>query len=628
MLVQSRGGKINANGELAMLGQAKHILNDKSRNIKYSFQLEGCIQTKVYTQKHSTMEVNLDSYSFTIDSPNRYDRDPTAFNFTALAAKFSVDGRGEEFVLRSASSAGAVPRKAYDELIGQGHDILEPASPLGYNVEDLRICFKGYLPQRGYLRITKEAFGQNFALFVLANLSGIDIVTAERILRRQNDSEKSQTLKPDKYQRSQENLLLNSFFGDYPRKYSSRAAKLLLDYIQQFNQVISQDALLENGDTSLSRESKNYLYGESYLNRIENFDLGLLERRLRSCNNFKDLVRVGEWVYHVIFRGWRYIPLAIKFNQTVREYSLNEIEMLSLALGSRVFGLLSGLESSAYVVNEYMSKIRYLAPLRARPQPAYSVERTSEWTPVGLDGASTAAFLYQRLVVQGSLEERRLRTLKLNNWIKDLNIGSGLRVNAPDKFGYSLEIDVRDENNSEAEVWRDLTQIGTGVSQCLPILALLLDAPKNGLLLIEQPELHLHPAMQGRLMEILASASNEFGIICETHSEYFISRLRRMMAIDFLRTNRESNENIPTEVVSKISDDPSISPANVGFYWTEEFRRGHKSQGYNLIELKTNDVNDISYWPDGFFDSAEKDLSDVYMIKSSPRRSSRVDGGQ
>ena len=90
----------------------------------------------------------------------------------------------------------------------------------------------------------------------------------------------------------------------------------------------------------------------------------------------------------------------------------------------------------------------------------------------------------------------------------------------------------------------NLADVGFGISQILPILVelwSLLVKPDSTIFLIEQPELHLHPALQGKLVqvitEIVMTAGNKLSIVMETHSKTFIEELG--MEIDEKRLDKE-----------------------------------------------------------------------------------------
>ena len=79
----------------------------------------------------------------------------------------------------------------------------------------------------------------------------------------------------------------------------------------------------------------------------------------------------------------------------------------------------------------------------------------------------------------------------------------------------------------EGQKLHSLSEVGVGVSQVLPILVMGLLSPMYTLLIIEQPELHLHPSVQARLGDFFVGLSKcKKQCLIETHSENLISQLR------------------------------------------------------------------------------------------------------
>ena len=103
----------------------------------------------------------------------------------------------------------------------------------------------------------------------------------------------------------------------------------------------------------------------------------------------------------------------------------------------------------------------------------------------------------------------------------------------------------------------NIADVGFGVSQILPIIVQGLYMQKDSTLLLEQPEIHLHPKMQMNMADfLLAVASSERNIIVETHSDHIINRLvRRAMEDENLRNNLciyfiDQNEKYP--IIEKV----------------------------------------------------------------------------
>jgi hypothetical protein len=129
--------------------------------------------------------------------------------------------------------------------------------------------------------------------------------------------------------------------------------------------------------------------------------------------------------------------------------------------------------------------------------------------------------------------------------------------------------------------------VGTGVSQLLPVVVLALDA-RQSLVAIEQPELHLHPALQTELGDLfIESALRKFRkntLLIETHSEHLVLRV--------LRRIREKTEGKPMPGM------PALSPDQVAVIYVEQTEDGVK-----LSRLRIDESGEfIDRWPKGFFE--------------------------
>jgi hypothetical protein len=134
--------------------------------------------------------------------------------------------------------------------------------------------------------------------------------------------------------------------------------------------------------------------------------------------------------------------------------------------------------------------------------------------------------------------------------------------------------------------------VGSGVSQCVPVLAALVK--RQLVSFIEQPELHLHPRAQSRLGDVLINTaldtSIDFGdetvTMIETHSEHLALRVLRR-----LRENRD-NANV------------RLSPESIVFYYFK------KVQGTTTVHRIGVDSQGrfVDTWPDGFFEDRLEDL--------------------
>ena len=126
---------------------------------------------------------------------------------------------------------------------------------------------------------------------------------------------------------------------------------------------------------------------------------------------------------------------------------------------------------------------------------------------------------------------------------------------------------------------------GFGLTQVLPIVVAALSANKDDLLLIENPEVHLHPvgqAVMGRFLAEVVSAGVQ--VILETHSDHVLNGIRRAV----------KSETLSNDDVALFFFRP----------WSEE----HVEE--TQVQSPTIDANgNIDSWPDGFFDQFDKDMN-------------------
>lgn len=119
-----------------------------------------------------------------------------------------------------------------------------------------------------------------------------------------------------------------------------------------------------------------------------------------------------------------------------------------------------------------------------------------------------------------------------------------------------------------------MTDVGFGVSQILPVLVLCYYVPEGSIIILEQPEIHLHPSVQSGLADVFIDAMQNRGvqIILESHSEHLLRRLQRRIAEEVIDN---------TDVALYFCDTDS----------------GHS----RLSELGLDLFGNINNWPKDFF---------------------------
>ena len=216
--------------------------------------------------------------------------------------------------------------------------------------------------------------------------------------------------------------------------------------------------------------------------------------------------------------------------------------------------------------------IRYLGPLREYPRQRYAWQ--GKHTPgVGQYGEDMVTALFSGRIQLRSLDEQ------IPKWLQRLDLIDSYRLNPIAGTERDYEFLVK-KYKGGPEV--RLTDVGFGVSQVLPVLVLCYYVPEGSILILEQPEAHLHPKVQSELADLLVEVVKErqLQIILESHSEHLLIRLMRRIA------------------------EEQISADDTAFYFCE------MNEGVSEIErLNVDDYGNITNWPQNFFGDEMGDLA-------------------
>jgi predicted ATPase len=255
----------------------------------------------------------------------------------------------------------------------------------------------------------------------------------------------------------------------------------------------------------------------------------------------------------------------------------------------------------------FSSSVKYLGPLRDEPKPLYPLSASADPTDVGLRGELTAAVfdLHKNTRIQyipssnfktvAIQEGNSIRTLEaaVTDWLQYLGVAETIQSRDRGKLGHELKVAL----TPNVEPY-DLTHVGVGVSQVLPILVSCLLATTDATLIFEQPEIHLHPRVQTLLGDFFLSiALMGTQCIIETHSEYLINRLRFRAAA------------APPE--------RSIT-SNMKMYFVEK-----QQNCSSFREVVVNEYGAIPDWPEGFFDQSQLEAEEILRAASRKRKSQR-----
>lgn len=243
-----------------------------------------------------------------------------------------------------------------------------------------------------------------------------------------------------------------------------------------------------------------------------------------------------------------------------------------------------------YARSLFADNFQYLSAERIGPRTSFATSDylVREHRQLGTRGEYTSHFLSlfegQKIACDAlahpNVDAETLK-VQVEAWMNE--ISPGVRVDVmsyPDidvvSLQYSFVIGEQVSN-----LYRS-TNVGFGITYTLPVVVALLSASPGALVLLENPEAHLHPQGQVRMGELMArAASCGIQIVVESHSDHILNGVRVAIRQGLL------------------------SPEQLRLYFLE--RTSHQMSSH-IISPQIDHNGRIDQWPDGFFDEWEKTL--------------------
>lgn len=184
--------------------------------------------------------------------------------------------------------------------------------------------------------------------------------------------------------------------------------------------------------------------------------------------------------------------------------------------------------------------INYLGPLRPEPRRFYYTAAYTGNTPAK-GGRRFVRYYLDAQNETGNNPAKKAQLEHIDRWLKESQLGAALRISPLDERRSLYEVQIIDAKDNQFST--NLREVGSGVAQVLPVILQAMLAPAGSLVIIEQPELHLHPSAQAELGDLFISAAKQgVRFLIETHSEHLLYRLQRRIAETTLADRRRKHE--------------------------------------------------------------------------------------
>ena len=265
-----------------------------------------------------------------------------------------------------------------------------------------------------------------------------------------------------------------------------------------------------------------------------------------------------------------FIGLAIGAVVAARKLAHTQQESKKRVIGN----LLRSLQES-----KKLDTIRHLGPFREVPPDDYKMPQTLDESRWEKGFGAWDVLARDPEVVK-----------KINHYMQDvLKLGYGINQ-SPDGEFY-----LHDDNNIDI----GLSNVGVGISQVIPVLVGALDDSQNLVIFaVEQPELHIHPAVQVALGDVFIDGikNSNRTMLIETHSEHLLLRLLRRVR----ETTRRNRRHQTTELEQTIHE---LTPNDLSVVYVRPTPAGVKFTPLTV----TNDGDFDAPWPEGFFEERDSE---------------------
>jgi len=322
--------------------------------------------------------------------------------------------------------------------------------------------------------------------------------------------------------------------------------------------------ILSQNDIELGAELRDLVYGKSL--RVLEFDLACKEQRLSigtliSQEKNKQISTIASWKLNG--------EVSLEDNGDKKTYT-DLISGKQVDCAFQGFRLVQSedpaiLEKSENAAPAFSLRTDFIGPIRTSPLRDYRLPASFNLEKSGAFGENAYLFLIEDALTT----DKRLLT-DVSKWYRENFEGWELKVNQDKSPLFQIEIHRKD-------LKQNIVDTGIGMGQVLPIVVRALKkCSEETLVIIEEPETHLHPAAHGNLASLIAGSLKQGNkkYLIETHSLNFVLRLRRMVA------------------------EGTLAAEDLGIYYVDFLEENNFSV---VKEIEVDSFGRVNEWPEGVF---------------------------
>lgn len=418
------------------------------------------------------------------------------------------------------------------------------------------------------LKQTAESNVKNFSIALSGDL--VDNGCFDNVIYDGNDSEINTFTTIDEFRIRNHKLSANGkyikkedaeSFNELRRIYNNIQGDIK-EFIFKFELIIEE---LQNNTNEFSKYISN--------NRINKYAIyisaiGKNNQSIDSCTGYIIIQNSRDNEHNII--TWKNIPGFAQAKNSFENYKckcsfngLSVSNIFAYDMPNWVKSIVPNILAISRIVSSQYENILYIAPLRNTPERTYIINKNVD--SVGIAGQNTPILL-------AKLKDKIITTDMYCHYNNTIKVKSGfistdyLTIIQQWLNYFDIEkLNISGENRTiNLNLGNhNITDVGFGMSQLLPIVTQGVCMDKEQTLIIEQPEIHLHPKMELQMADFLIHmAKTDRRVIVETHSDHIVNRIIKRIMED----PKLIDENNPIIKIIFLDKDNSIVPRKIDIH--------------------------------------------------------------